>query len=380
MPPAPSAGGGQSDNSAGILWGVAAVFATVGIIWFAFKSQIINFYLSLKLIELNFLNFLGHYLPINTSSFGRIQEVIAYAKAYPAKISYNDLLMIGDAVGNWFRIPLLLIFIGLAVLVYFGNTTRVYKRIYSMKDLAKLEKDNWPQITPVIGLDLIKTDIDVGPWAMAMTPMQFCKRFKLLQEVRAQREPGMRSRDRIDVVLKRGEANKIFALQLGPVWQGVEKLPIHTKALFAVFAARINADSKAAADLLAKMSASAGKAFDIAAIDALLKKHEKSKQVQQITNSYAYVSTVMAAMLLGAREDGVQASADFLWLKPIDRRLWYTLNTVGRQTPFIEVGGIFAHWIAEREAGRKLLVPMVEEATNALELALKEVVYRPDET
>ena len=89
--------------------------------------------------------------------------------------------------------------------------------------------------------------------------------------------------------------------------------------------------------------------------------------------------TVMASMLEAAREDGVQASADFLWLKPLDRRLWYTLNTVGRQTPFIEVAGIFAHWVAEKEAGRKLFVPMVEEATNALELALKEVVYKPDE-
>ena len=88
---------------------------------------------------------------------------------------------------------------------------------------------------------------------------------------------------------------------------------------------------------------------------------------------------MMASMLEGAREDGVQASADFLWVKPLDRRFWYMMNTVGRQTPYVEVAGPFAHWIAEKEAGRKLLVPMVEEATNALELALKEVVYRPDE-
>ncbi len=373
-------GGGGQDNSAGILWGVAAAFAAVGVIWFGFKTQIISFYLTIKLYELNFISFIANYLPINTSSFARVKEVIAYAKAYPAKISYNDLLMIGDSVGNWFRIPLLLIFIILAIVVYFSNTTRVYKHIYNMKDLAKFEKINWPQITPVVGLDLIKTDIDKGPWAMAMTPMQFCKRFKLLQEVRAQRQEGVRTRDRIDVVLKRGDANKVFALQLGPAWQDVNKLPMHAKALFAVFAARINADSKAAAELLAKMSESAGRKFDEAMIDALLKKHENTKLVQQIIQSHAYVSTVMAAMLLGARDDGVQASADFLWLKPMDRRLWYTLNTVGRQTPFIEVGGIFAHWIAEKEAGRKLLVPMVEEATNALELALKEVVYRPDET
>jgi intracellular multiplication protein IcmP len=52
---------------------------------------------------------------------------------------------------------------------------------------------------------------------------------------------------------------------------------------------------------------------------------------------------------------------------------------VGRQTPFAEVAGIFAHWVAEKESGRKLLVPMVDEATRALEVALKEVIYRPDE-
>jgi intracellular multiplication protein IcmP len=66
-------------------------------------------------------------------------------------------------------------------------------------------------------------------------------------------------------------------------------------------------------------------------------------------------------------------------LKPYDRRLWYTLNTVGRQTPFPEVAGIFAHWVAERDMGRKLMVPMVEEATTALEVALTEIIYKPDE-
>lgn len=109
------------------------------------------------------------------------------------------------------------------------------------------------------------------------------------------------------------------------------------------------------------------------------KKHENTKLVQQIVQSHAYLLTVMAEMLEGARTDGVQAAADFLWLKPVDRRLWYMLNTVGRQTPFVEVAGPFAHWVAEKEMGRRLLVPMVEEATNALEIALKEIIYKPDE-
>ena len=38
-----------------------------------------------------------------------------------------------------------------------------------------------------------------------------------------------------------------------------------------------------------------------------------------------------------------------------------------------------AHWLAEREAGKRLLTPMVIEAVVALEEALKDILYIPDE-
>lgn len=158
----------------------------------------------------------------------------------------------------------------------------------------------------------------------------------------------------------------------------MDKLPTHLRVLFAVFAARINADTAPAEKLLVQLAASSLNNLNTSGVDALIKKHGNTELVRKIIRSHAYVLTVMASMLEGAREDGVQASADFLWLKPVDRRAWYILNTVGRQTPFVEVAGIFAHWIAEKEAGRKLIAPIVGEATNALELALKEVVYHPD--
>lgn len=367
--------GGQSDNSMAMIWGIAAVFAVIGVIWFAFKSKIVSFFLTIKLYELKLLSLVGgHY-------FDRLESALYSAIANPEKVDFNQLIALGQGVGDWLRYPFVILLFILAVVVYTSNTTRVFKRTYNMKELAKLEKVNWPQITPVVDLDLIKVDIDAGPWAMAMTPLQFCKRNKLLEEIRPQRREGMSRRDwdKVEVVLRRGEANRLFALQLGQLWRGTNKLPPHVRALFAAFAARINADSKEAAKLLAQLSASSTTKLNVAGVNELLKKHENTKAVQQIIQSHAYVHTVMASMLMGAREDGVQASADFLWLKPLDRRLWYTLNTVGRQTPFVEVAGIFAHWVAEREAGRKLLVPMVDEATKALELALKEVVYRPDE-
>lgn len=381
MPAPQAAGGGQGDNSTAMLWMVAAVFAAIGIIWFVFRTEIVAIYLTIKLYELDILTYLGGLFK-HPYYFENLRQEVISARDAAASVSYHDLGLIGNNVGKWIRLPLVVLLILLAVIVYISNTARVFKRKYNMRDFMKLESQNWPQIIPVLKLDLLKTDIETGPWAMAQTPMQFCKKQKLLEEVRFERREGMTraERNRIEVVLKRGEANKVFALQLGPLWRGTNKLPPYVRALFAVFAARINGDSRTASKLLIQMSvSSSGKRLNVSGVDGLIKKHENTKGVQKVVKSHAYIMTVMASMLLAAREDGVQASSDFLWLKPMDRRLWYVLNTVGRQTPFIEVAGVFAHWMAEREAGRKLLLPMVEEATNAVEIALKEVVYRPDQ-
>ncbi len=373
---APQQGGGQPDNSAGILWGIAAIFAVLGGIWFAFKTQIVSGYLWVKLFEVNIISSFS-----SSVYLSQLKTAIQAALAVPQNVSFHDLILIGSGVGSWLRIPFAAILLLLAFFVYQSNTARTYRNTYQMKDLAKLEKTNWPQITPVVGLDLLKTDIDTGPWAMAMTPMQFCKRHKILDEVRVRRTEGMSRKDwdRVDVVLKRGYANKLFALQLGPLWMGSNRIPEYMRALFAAFAARINADSKPAEKLLHQLAATSTTKLNTSGTNELIRKHENTKLVQEIVQKHAYVYTVMAAMLQAAREDGVQASADFLWLKPVDRRLWYILNVVGRQTPFVEVAGIYAHWVAENEAGRKLLVPMIDQATNALELALKDIVYKPDE-
>lgn len=366
--------GQSSDNSAGILWGIAALFAFAGGIWFVFKSAIVSAYLTLKLYEVNILN------SLTGDRYQALANTLTLAIKNSAGLDFNTLIKLGASVGEYIRYPFVILLVILGIVVLLTNTTRVYKRIYSMKTLAELENTNWPQISPVMGLDLLNTNIDTGPWAMAMTPMQFCKRYRLLEEVRPQRTEGMRRSewDRIDVVLKRGEINRLFIMQLGLLWQGVDKLPPYARALFAAFAARVNADPDGS-KLILQMAATCRSKINYNGTEALLKKHYKTKEIQKIVNSHAYMLTVMATMLERARDDGVQASADFLWLKPMDRRLWYTLNTVGRQTPFIEVGGVFAHWVAEKEAGKKLIVPMVEEATNAVELALKEIVYKRDE-
>lgn len=375
MPGAAPSQSGQEDGSTGVLWAIAGLFVILGILWYVFKEQIIRSFLILKFWELKALG-----LFTNSPAVAQLKTLVQQAQS--SSMNFDDMVLVGQLVGTYLRIPFAIILVALTCVIYFGNTVRAFRKTYSMKTLAVSEKGNWPQISPVLGLDLVKMDIDKGPWAMAMTPVQFCRKHNLVEEYRKQRSEGAlrRHADKIEAMLRRGEANKVFAIQLGPRWEGVNHLPPYARALFAAFAARINADTKPAMALFMQLNrSSTARKLDFSGVDALLKKHENTKLVQKILQSHAYVLTVMAAMLVNARLDGVQATADFLWLKPLDRRLWYMLNTMGRQTPFVESAGPFAHYVAEREAGRKLIIPMVENATNALELALKSMVYNPEE-
>lgn len=371
--PAPKQGGGgapQDDGGLGPLWITVGIFALCGFIWYMAHEQIVWFVLQIKFYEALFVS-------IFTTKLLSLVQLIPTVT--PANLPLGDFVSIASIVGTYFTIPVAIVLVVLAMIIYVGNPIARYKKIYTMKRLFDTEKEDYPQIAPVANIDLVKEHVDKGPWAMAMTPLQFAKAYKLLQEVRL---PGTTTdgKPNIIVELRRPEAYQVFALQLGRFWPGYDKLNIHTKALFAVFAARANRDSEAAVALLKRIGASSstGK-LNFAGAEELFNKHKNSKIAQRAVERHAYTLTLLPSLLLAAREDGVLASADFLWLKLVDRKMWFTLNSVGRQTPPTEAAGVYAHWLAERQLARKISTPMVEEAVNALEGALKEVIYIPEE-
>ena len=284
---------------------------------------------------------------------------------------------VAEQVGYYLRFPIMIIVFLLGSVLFIKSSARRYRQVYNMSSLLNAEVVNWPQTTPILDKNLLKEDIDKGPWAMAMTPMRFAKRYKLLQERQDDFGEGfLAKKNKISVSLIKDRANRVFTLQVGSFWYGIDKLKPHVKALYAVFAARAGRDSKAAEDLLLRLSLSASsKEFDYSGVDELLKKHGEAQAVVDVTNRHAYVLTVMASMIELARIDGVLPTASFLWLKPIDRRLWFMLNSVGRQTAVAEVAGSFAHWLAEREVEHKIRMPMIERATAALEEAIADIAY-----
>ncbi|WP_423063608.1 type IVB secretion system coupling complex protein DotM/IcmP [Candidiatus Paracoxiella cheracis] len=370
-----------TDQTANFFW--LLVLLTIGVLvaWWLEESVIVSFIFFIRHYEIELVkgviagaNFVGGLfgLPhIAASKLDYWQHFMAVADK--KTVTFPQIGAISDSFGRWFRFPVMAVLVGLAAFMWFHNRASRFRHTYTMQSLKKCEVENWPQITPVVSLNLLKKDLNEGPWAMAKLPLDFCRENDLLKLVE--------DKDRHkEWRLKIGQTERLMVMQMGPLWKGVQALPIHVKALVVIFVARAERNHQIAHDLLAQIAASAahGK-LDFSGVSEQLEKCQNSKVIRWLEKRHAYIGTLMASMLGIARMDGVLATAEFLWLKPVDRRLWYMLNSVGRQTPVVEVAGLFAHWLAEKKLQRPLRAPMVQEAVSALEIAVKDILYVGDE-
>lgn len=371
---------GGGDNSLAPLWISIAIFIMVGIIWIYGQYYIVGAVFAIRKAEATLVSL---FLPAVWSD-ALVQAQQFMQQKPPSRyltVGFGDLAWVSELIGDYLRYPILLIVGGLAVVLYVKNPMLRFCKSYDMNRLVQEEKTNWPQITPVSKLNLLDEHIDEGMWAMAQAPMNFAKKHQLLvEDPRPEENDFMRNKKLRTASINREETRRVFAMQLGAYWTRVEDLPIHSQTLFAIFAARIGQDREAAQNMLKQLAISTGTGqLNFTGVQQLLNKYKDHKRVKKVIEQHAFVLTVMASMLQTAREDGVLACADFLWLKPLDRPLWFMLECVGRQTAFTEIAGPYGHWLTEKSFGSRLNIPMVEEAVNGLEIAIKEFIYKPDD-
>lgn len=370
---------GNSDNSLDFLWMIVLIVGALALVWFFGREYIVSGVLALRFYEIkvieffiNGYNFIASYVHLPKVGAQSLKNVMSIIATKPKNMSLLQLSDISQNVGRYLMIPFSLAIGVMAVFAYTLSVGENFKHIYNMETLRRSENKVWPQVTPVTRVNLVQKDLDEGPWASSLTPMLFAKKNKLLIE--------KKENNIITVNLNEGAAHRVFALQLGQFYRDIETFPLHIQALFAIFLARANQDRKNADKLLTQIAASANSnKLDFTDVKDVVRKHKESRFAKYVQAHHAYMLTAMASLLELARTDGVLATAEFIWLKPVDRVLWYILNSVGRQTAFPEVAGAFAHQLAEKKVGRALKVPMVEEAVKALSLAIKEIIYEPDE-
>jgi intracellular multiplication protein IcmP len=384
-------GGGQQQPNTGndMLW-VAGVLVIVGLlIWLNFKEQIVWFIVEARHYELLVVQKCLEYLQPLFKGYVQLpqadvaMQLQIFDNIDYQNIPFKELIVLSANVGYYFKIPVLILAICMSTYLFLFHVSAQFKNKYSMDSLSKLEALNWPMIKPVVGKKLLGYDLDEGVHSMSLPPMRFAVNNDLVDIITKEGRPAVR--------LRVGAAQRVFALQLGPLWDGRPMvLPPYIQALFAIFAAKAEQDSDEAQKLIYHIGNSAQSVLrakgKVQGIDfnkdlymRLLQKHIRSKAVGRACGAHAYVYTMLYSMLELARTDGVIASSEFIWLKAVDRQLWYVLNNVGRQTAFCEVAGVFSHWKTEARLRRPLKVPVVTEAVTALQEALDNIIYNPDD-
>lgn len=374
------AGGGspQDDkNSMDILWIMFLVFGICAFIWWQFSAELKTFFVWLKLKELWLISSVLGLIGMGDYS-SRMYTLVQGID--PLALDKNTATVIANEVGSYLRYPIALILGAYGLYVFSYHIKMRFRKHYDMRKLVSQEKNVWPGIKIVDNLDLVAMDLNSGPWAMSKTPIMFCRDYKLIKPEYVPPLPGtIEAEKKFKCSLLKQRSASVFARQLGDLWSGVERMPKHWQALFAAFIARGARDGKNSKKIIDQLASSAAKgSLDYTGIDTILAKYINDKEiVKNVTSKHAFNITVMLAALEFARLDGVFPSADFLWLKPIDRTLWFSLNSLGRKTAHVEGSGPFAHYMFEKALGKPYSTPMISEAVLALEVAVSEIIFVP---
>ena len=301
------------------------------------------------------------------------------AAADPGDVKLHDLYGIAHAVGLSFRIPATALILILAFVAMWRAAPSRYKRGFDLDGLIREQAVSFPTSAAFAKrhLRLVAPSADPRPADYALTPEEWVARF-------ATKPNGL---------FDDAAAFRSLALQLGPAWRGVEQAPPHMRALFATFALHLAGRRVEAQLLLGELSNALSAAGDdppdgpegplcfpdaaVIKADATLRDFEVLAPAAAVAARHGYAHTAVMGLLNEARlKAGVLAPAQFVWLKLVDRRLWYALHSLGFETegfgrylhpnPRIEAAGARDHWAAERIAARPILTPEIKRTLDAV--------------
>ena len=315
--------------------------------------------------------------------------------AYRGSLSWETMQKVLRYTGSWIRWPfaLLLVLFGVAA-IFMGRVGGLVRR-FNMESLLKNNAESFPCLRPVVGRGkylLSPESYDSGLWKVARTPAQFALEHGLLLDEQGKPfspeqalKNGLPSTElpvwghaRLD-----GEKTlRVLTEQLGKHFEGYEGLSPCRRALAVAFLAYAGGDKKGCVALLDAVSLSYREENEQASCPLLedddftnkLKKqwerHASVLNEKCLSIHASYELPWFMALLYRARQKGVLASSQFLWLRPLDRPLWYALNQCGGRAAWAEGFAPWAHYTAEEKERKTLTKPHVAPAVASFREAL----------
>ncbi len=309
----------------------------------------------------------------------------------PATLTWERMSAILSYTGAWIRWPLALFLVLLGITaVFMGRVKKLIRRL-NMETLLRNNAESFPCLLPIVGRGkylLSPESYDAGLWRIARSPLQFAVEHGLLVDDDGKPfapdqvlSHGLGSADAPawgKARLDEAKALEVLQKQLGPAYGGIAALSLCRKALAAAFLAYAGGDKLDAVGLLDELSCSYAETDGVPACAALndeafqkrflalLEKHEGILAEHAIARHTAFELVWLMALLTRARKKGVLATSQFIFLRPLDRALWYALSQCGGRAAWAEGFAPWAHYMAEEKAGRVLAEPKLTQAVAAL--------------
>lgn len=245
--------------------------------------------------------------------------------------------------------------------------------------------------------NILDKPYDSGAWMTSRSPIQFCIMHEVLID-RASKKPV----DPGSIMLKSGTINKkstlfdhpenqtvdidklqeVLVAQIGPEFGNPNKWSREEKGLAGALFLFAKAEKKKSQALLDSMSMSYTENEDddrecsIAvpdeAIDAFGEYLPEFLQAPEMARHDSFRHVWFVALLQLARSKGVLPAFYFLWLRPLNRGLWYAMTQMGGREPYAEGLAVWSHFRSEEVAKKSLDVAFVHPAVDGVVNYLKD--------
>lgn len=367
---------------------LALIVIAVWIVWMMFGSQLLGGLRYFRIAEMSIINlFTDEFKPcinwlmlaqtkdamptpeaIGWASMCFREEGLKFRPPSEALEYYNMTLTsmgsISKKLSSYTRWPVVLFCGGVAFYALFLTPRNKFKVKHNLESFIKLQAKMWPVISPIVNFNPTKHSARIPGEPVPEKLQSFAEALSPEEWLAFHRIPVLNG------IPDREATRRALQLQLGPRWNGIDDLPLHILAIFVAFALKGSQKREESDEMLGKIALcwSEEKGFVLtpelkAEIKKLAADPQIGGQALKPASKHAYRTTAMLGILKWARfMGGVLAPGQFVWLRAVDRDLWYPLNNLGRRSFHSEGAGAMAHFMAEQSAEKPLPIPRVDTA------------------
>jgi intracellular multiplication protein IcmP len=388
----------NADQGLTLVLGLALLFLAFWLVWHFFKMPILEALRWIRFAELWVINLFFHrydscldwlrevrfadpdpsptVVRLTNQCFGAdyLANVPVEDSASYYSLSANGIGAIESGITQYIHWPLAAVFAGLGFYTMFYSPRNKFRTKHTLESFIKVQAKMWPVISPIVDFNPIKSSARIpGSMVPDKLPL-FAEALSPEEWISYQRIPVTNN------IPEREATRRAFLLQLGPRWNGLAGQPPYILSLFAAFALKGIQNREESDDLLGRLSQcwSAKAGFKLtpniaSEVAGLVRNSDIGGQALAVAEKHAYRTTAMLGVLGWARsKGGVLAPAQFLWLRGVDRTLWYALNNLGRRSFHTEGAGAMAHFMAEQNANKPLPIPRIDTAVVTMNQYLAE--------